>query len=255
MPLIQLLIAMTTGAEPTLRDVMALLKSIEGKVVNQPPPSPNLRPASAPQRDRSASAKRPRLSSSENCIGSWASSAVIERVLFPHDKIMRRVRELAAEVSAAYEDASEESFVVVGLLSGVYMFMADFTRELKVPHQIDFIAASSYGLSTVSSANVKIKKDLDAPIVGKDVLILDEMCDSGRTMACLKQMFHDRGAKSVRACVLLNKAERRAVEDLHLDYVGFECEDEFLVGYGMDWAQRFRSLKDVSVVKRSAYSA
>merc|ERR1712110_23790 len=114
-------------------------------------------------------------------------------------------------------------------------FMADFTRNLTVPHQVDFVAASSYGLAAVSSADVKIKKDLDGPIHGKDVLILDEMCDTGRTMACLKQLFLDRGARSVRVCVLLDKASRREVK-VDLDYVGFECEDEFLVGYGMDWS-------------------
>merc|ERR1719210_1475286 len=126
--------------------------------------------------------------------------------------------------------------------------MADFTRELKVPHQVDFIAASSYGLGTVTSADVKIKKDLDSPCVGKDVLLLDEMCDTGFTMASLKQMFHEKGANSVRVCVLLNKSERREV-GVELDYVGFDCVDEFLVGYGMDWAQRFRSLREICVVK------
>merc|ERR1712032_1072811 len=96
------------------------------------------------------------------------------------------------------------------------------------------------------------KKDLEAPIQGKDVLLVDEMCDSGNTMASLKKLFQDRGAKSVRACCLLDKVARRTAQ-VKVDYVGFECEDEFLVGYGMDWAQRFRSLPDVCVVKKSAY--
>merc|ERR1712194_766369 len=120
------------------------------------------------------------------------------------------------------------------------MFMADFTRGLATPHQVDFMAVSSYGLGTSSSADVKIKKDLDCPVAGKDVLLLDEMCDSGNTMASLRQLMEDRGAKSVKVCVLLDKYERRSAS-VQLDFVGFQCPDEFVVGYGMDWASRFRS--------------
>eukprot|EP00035_Acanthoeca_spectabilis_P008188 m.149717 g.149717 ORF g.149717 m.149717 type:complete len:262 (-) comp14247_c0_seq1:271-1056(-) len=183
---------------------------------------------------------------------AWDSARLIERVLFTQDNILHRVRELAAEISASYAATHESQFVVVGLLSGVFMFMADLVRQLTVPHQVDFVAASSYGLETVSSANVKIKKDTEAPVEGKDVLVVDEMCDSGRTMASLMKLFHDRGAKSVRSCVLLDKKERRSVA-VQPDFVGFICPDEFVVGYGMDWAQRFRSLGDICVVKRSAY--
>lgn len=237
-------------SEVTLKDVMELLKTIDGKVsaggdkLSAPDDSaarkpttdfgsPQVRPANAPP-------------------VSWADPAVIERVMYTKDQIVKRVEELAASVSVDYSNAVENEFVVVGLLAGVYMFMGDFTRHLTVPHQVDFVAASSYGLAAVSSADVKIKKDLDTPISGKDVLILDEMCDTGRTMASLKQLLLDRGAKSVRVCVMLNKATRREVE-VQLDYVGFECEDEFLVGYGMDWAHRFRSLPDICVVAKSAY--
>eukprot|EP00037_Helgoeca_nana_P021368 m.215527 g.215527 ORF g.215527 m.215527 type:complete len:274 (+) comp25621_c0_seq1:190-1011(+) len=182
----------------------------------------------------------------------WDSSRVIERVLFKHEAIISRVDELAAEISTHFAFAKEEDFVVIGLLTGVFMFFSDLVRKLTVPHQVDFVAASSYGLGTISSANVKIKKDTEAPIEGKMVLVVDEMCDSGRTMACLVKLFQDRGAKSVHSCCLLDKKARRSV-DVAPDFVGFTCPDEFVVGYGMDWAQRFRSLQDICVIKRSAY--
>ena len=177
----------------------------------------------------------------------------LEKVIFTNEQIQSRISQLGAQVSAHYAGAEEDDFVVVGLLSGCYMFMADLTREIDVPHRVDFMAASSYGQSTVSSSNVKIKKDLNLPIQNKHVLLVDEMCDSGRTLASLKQLMHDRGAKSVRTCCLLDKIERRVV-DVELDFVGFNCPDEFVVGYGMDWANRFRSIQHVCVVKRSAYS-
>merc|ERR1712032_576396 len=185
--------------------------------------------------------------------GSWGSEAVIERVLFSREQIEARVSEMAAQVSKDFAGATEDSFVVIGLLAGCYMFMADFTRKLTIPHQVDFVAASSYGLGTTSSANVKIKKDLDSPIEGKHVLLLDEMCDTGRTMVCLKSLLQDRGAKSVKVCVLCDKAVRREVE-IGLEYVGFTCPDEFVVGYGMDWSERFRSLGDICIVRKSAYT-
>merc|ERR1712232_1172059 len=114
------------------------------------------------------------------------------------------------------------------------------------------MSVSSYGLEAVSSANVKLKKDLDSSVDGKYVIVVDEMCDTGRTMASLKVMLQERGAKSVAVCVFLDKAERREA-DVKLDYVGHVCEDEFLVGYGMDWSMRFRSLPDICVVRKSAY--
>lgn len=186
--------------------------------------------------------------------GSWASEEVIERVLYTSTELQKRVAELAEQISKDYTDkATEEDFVVVGIMNGVYMFMADLSRSLTVPHRVDFISCSSYGLGTIASDNVKIKKDLEEPIEGKHVLLVDEMCDTGRSMACVKQLFMDRGAKSVKVCVMLNKAERRNA-DIHLDYVGWCCPDEFLVGYGMDWSHRFRSLPEIAVVRRSAYA-
>jgi len=231
------------GQEPTMSDVMAMLKAINSKVGGDRSLSRSPRP-----RTKDPDAPPP-LAPLD---GSWASTTVIERVLYPRAQIEERVNQLAKKISEDYAGSKEDGFVMVGLMAGVYMFMADLSRNITVPHQVDFIAAGSYGLGTISSANVKIKKDLEQPIEGKDVLLIDEMCDSGRTMACLKRLLMDRGANSVKVCVLLNKASRREAE-VDLDYVGWVCEDEFLVGYGMDWSQRFRSLPDICVVRKSAY--
>eukprot|EP00928_Gymnodinium_smaydae_P089023 TRINITY_DN73030_c0_g1_i1.p1 TRINITY_DN73030_c0_g1~~TRINITY_DN73030_c0_g1_i1.p1 ORF type:complete len:251 (+),score=33.79 TRINITY_DN73030_c0_g1_i1:104-856(+) len=239
------------ATEPTLKDVMSMLHTISDKIDKQ---------HARPETDSEPPAKRHNGGSKYDPVMranippgcSWACPTVIERVLYTKDQIHKRVDELAKEVSKDYHDATEDSLVIVGIMAGCYMFMADFTRALTVPHRIDFISASSYGLGTISSSNVKIKKDLDAPVEGKDVLILDEMSDSGKSMECIKKMLLERGAKSVRCCVLLNKASRREV-DGKLEYVGYDCPDEFLVGYGMDWAQRFRSLEEIAVVRRSAY--
>merc|ERR1712195_452544 len=148
----------------------------------------------------------------------------------------------------------DEVLFTQGLLSGVFMFQADLCREITVPHQIDFVVASSYGSSTVSAGNVKIKKDSNSPVKGKHVILVDEMCDSGRTMACLKALMESRDAKSVRSCVMFDKQARR-ICNIECDYVGLNCPDEFVVGYGMDWGERFRSIPHVCVVKSSAYSS
>lgn len=231
------------GADPSMKDVMEMLNKINNKIDKRQNPEPPPSPAKRPRPDPMAPAP---------LSGSWASSDVIERVLYKQCEVRKRVEELARQISLDYVDATEDSFVVVGLMAGVYMFIADLSRGIQVPHMIDFASVSSYGLETISSANVKIKKDTDQPVEGKDVLIVDEMCDSGRTLACVKKLFQDRGAKSVKTCALLDKHERREAE-IHLDYVGFKCEDHFVVGYGMDWANRFRSLADIVIVRKSAY--
>merc|ERR1712194_324618 len=179
----------------------------------------------------------------EPLTGSWASKDVLERTMYTRSQIEGRVREMAKKISADYPKSTEETLAIIGLMSGCYMFMTDLSRELEVPHRVDFISVSSYGMEAVSSANVKVKKDLDLPVAGKDVILVDEMVDTGRTMACLVQWILDKGAKSVKVCVLLNKHERREVEGLTLDYCGWDCADEFLVGYGMDWSHRFRSAR------------
>jgi len=211
-------------------EILARLASIEAKLDGAVAASPN-KPPSA--------------------LMPWTRST-LERVLFTEDEIAASVERLAAEIDAAYGDAREDEFVVVGLLSGCFIFMADLSRKITVPHHVDFMAVSSYGRETTSSSNVKIKKDTTMPLENKHVLLVDEMCDSGGTLASLKALVEKRGAKSVRTCCLLDKAERRTA-NVKLDFVGMTCPDEFVVGYGMDWANRFRSLPHVSVVRRSAY--
>jgi len=179
----------------------------------------------------------------------WADHALEPGILYDAATIQERVQSLGAEISRDY---AGKEVVVVGLLSGVFIFMADLVRNITVPHKMDFCVVSSYGKGTVSSGNVKIKKDLERSITGKHVLIVDEMCDSGTTMACLKALLETRGAASVRTCVLLHKAERTVVP-VDLDYVGMICPDEFVVGYGMDFAEDYRSLPYIGIVKREMY--
>ena len=188
---------------------------------------------------------------SRGVASSWAKAVLAPEVLFSERDLEVMIESLAQQITRDYGD--KEDLVVVGLLDGVFMFVADLSRKIDTPHTVDFIAASSYGLGTVSSGNVKIKKDSSLPVTGKHVLIVDEMCDSGRTMASLKVLMEQRNAKSVKTCVLLDKVSRR-VEDVRPDYVGAVCPDEFVVGYGMDWGGKYRSLPFVGVVRKELYS-
>lgn len=176
-------------------------------------------------------------------------SSKLDGVLFNEKQLRKMTIELAEKINSTYEN---EDVVVVGLLTGVFMFMSDLVRHLTVSHYIDFMAASSYGSGTISSGNVKILKDLNCPIHGKHVVLVDEMCDTGRTLACVQKLLVDRGAKSVKTCVLLNKSARRAV-DIVPNFIGAECPDEFVVGYGMDYQEKFRSLPFVGVLSKHVY--
>ena len=189
---------------------------------------------------------------------TWADR-YIERVLFSKSDVEGIIARLGASISNDYAArgiggarGAGEELVVVGLLDGVFMFFGDLVRELALDHSVDFVSASSYGLGTVSSGNVQITKDLKFPIRGKHVLIVDDICDSGHTLAALKQLLSQRGAASVRTCALLDKRARREV-DVTPDFVGVHCPDEFVVGYGMDFAGRFRSLPFIGVLKPEVY--
>lgn len=183
--------------------------------------------------------------------GSWAADVLTEDALYTEHDIATMVKSLAAQITRDYEPNDE--LLVIGLLDGVFMFLADLTREIGTTHTVDFISASSYGGGTVSSGNVKIKKDASTSVEGKHVLVVDEMCDSGRTLASLKALLEQRNAKTVRTCVLLDKVSRRT-EDVRPDYVGAVCPDEFVVGYGMDWGGKYRSLPFIGIVKRELYA-
>jgi hypoxanthine phosphoribosyltransferase len=157
----------------------------------------------------------------------------------------RRVRELGAEISRDYE--GKELFLV-GVLKGAVFFLSDLMRALEVPCEVDFMAVASYGSSTDSSGVVRILKDLDATIEGKDVLIVEDIIDSGLTLSYLLRTLKAREPRSLEVCALLTKPERREV-DLPIRYTGFEIPNKFVIGYGLDHAERYRNLPYVAVLQ------
>ncbi|VTT28917.1 hypoxanthine-guanine phosphoribosyltransferase [Klebsiella pneumoniae] len=167
-------------------------------------------------------------------------------VMISEAEIKSRVAALGQQITEHYRDSGSE-MVLVGLLRGSFMFMADLCRAIDVPHEVDFMTASSYGNGTSSTRDVKILKDLDEDIRGKDVLIVEDIIDSGNTLSKVRELFNLRGPKSVAICTLLDKPSRREV-DVPLEYVGFAIPDEFVVGYGIDYAQRYRHLPYVGKV-------
>jgi hypoxanthine phosphoribosyltransferase len=182
----------------------------------------------------------------------WANN--IESVLFSEEQIAQRVTELAAEISKDYAKVAESSPVLcVGLLNGAFIFAADIMRKLQVPYETDFIVASSYGKAATSSGSIKLKKDMSIDPFGRHVLIIEDLIDSGNTLAWIVNHMKSKGCASVKLCTLLDKAPRRTV-DVPLDYVGWVVPDEFIIGYGMDFAEQYRCLPFVGVLKKSAYS-
>jgi hypoxanthine phosphoribosyltransferase len=169
----------------------------------------------------------------------------IGEVLVSQEDLQRRVKELGAEISRDYEG---RDLVMVGVLKGAVMFIADLMRQLTVPCEIDFIAVSSYGSSTDSSGVVRILKDLEAPIEGRDVLIVEDIIDSGLTLQYLIRNLKARSPRTLEVCALLTKPERRRV-DLPTRYVGFEIPNRFAIGYGLDHSQKYRNLDYVAVLE------
>jgi hypoxanthine phosphoribosyltransferase len=169
----------------------------------------------------------------------------IGEILVPEDDLRARVAKLGAELSRDY---AESDLVIVGVLKGAVLFIADLMRELTIPCEVDFMALSSYGSSTDSSGVVRILKDLDAPIEGRDVLIVEDIIDSGLTLHYLMKNLNARGPRSLEVCSLLIKPERRRVE-LPIRYVGFEIPNKFVVGYGLDHRQRYRNLPYVAALR------
>ena len=166
-------------------------------------------------------------------------------VLITEEEIDRRVRELAAQISKDYEG---RKIRMVCILKGASFFMCELAKRITVPVSIDFMQVSSYGGATESTGTVRIRKDLDESIEGLDVIIVEDIVDSGRTLAFLGDFLKSKGAKSIRYCTLLDKPERRVV-DLKADYAGFEIPDQFVVGYGMDYDQEYRNLPYIGVVE------
>ncbi len=166
------------------------------------------------------------------------------QVLLSEEDIARRVKELGEQISGDYGD---KDLVVVGILKGAVIFMSDLIRQIKVSLEVDFMATSSYGQSTKTSGVVQLLKDLDTAIEGRDVLIVEDIIDSGLTLSYLSQLLLSRKPASIKTAVLLDKPDRRQTEFVP-DYVGFSIPDQFVIGYGLDFNHRFRELPYIGVV-------
>jgi hypoxanthine phosphoribosyltransferase len=178
-------------------------------------------------------------------------SDAVDRVLIGREELQAKVTELAQAISRDYAD---EELVLVGVLKGAIFFMADLARQITVPCALDFMAVSSYGSSTDSSGVVRILKDLDAEIEGKHVIIVEDIVDSGLTLSYLMKNLRSRKPASLRVCALLTKPARRRIQ-LECTYVGFEIPDVFVVGYGLDLAERFRTLEYIGTLRAEAAAA
>ena len=166
-------------------------------------------------------------------------------VLVTKEDVEKRISEMADEINRAY---AGKSLHLVCVLKGGAFFMCELAKHLNMPVSLDFMSVSSYGSATKSSGVVKIVKDLDEPIKDKDVLVVEDIVDSGRTLSYLMEMLRDRGPKSLHLCTLLDKPERRVVE-VNVDYTGFQIPDKFVVGYGLEYDQHYRNLPYIGVVE------
>jgi hypoxanthine phosphoribosyltransferase len=171
------------------------------------------------------------------------NDSAIGEILVEADALRERVRALGEQIS---EDYADRDLLLVGVLKGAVFFLSDLMRHLDVPCEVDFMAVASYGSSTDSSGVVRILKDLDIPIEGREVLIVEDIVDSGLTLSYLLRTLRARNPKSLEVCALLTKPERRKV-DLPIRYVGFEIPNRFAIGYGLDHAEKFRNLPYVAV--------
>lgn len=172
-----------------------------------------------------------------------------KEILFTEEEILAKVKEMAAKISEDYKDGN---LVVVGVLKGSVVFTSDLLKYITVPCVLDFMAVSSYGLSSESSGIVKIIKDLDYDIEGKDLLIVEDIVDTGTTLKYLLEYLKARKAKSVAIASLLSKPARRKTE-VDIKYLGFEVPDEFIVGYGIDYAEGYRNAPFIGVLKEEIY--
>lgn len=161
-----------------------------------------------------------------------------ENVLFNEKQISDRIKEVGAKISEDYKD---KDLVVVSLLRGSFIFAADLVRAINIPVQIDFMTTASYGHSEESSGHVALIHDLMSDVKGKDVLIVDDIIDSGRTLSIVREMIKERNPNSIKICTMLDKPSRRT-EDINADYVGFEIEDLFIVGYGLNYKDHYRNI-------------
>jgi hypoxanthine phosphoribosyltransferase len=173
----------------------------------------------------------------------------IDQVLIDEQTLQAKISELADRIN---EDYAGKDLMLVGVLKGAVMFMVDFIRHLKMPVTLDFMAISSYGASTESSGVVRILKDLDMSIEGRNILIVEDIVDSGLTLSYLADYLRKRNPASLKICALLNKPDRRS-SDVQIDYQGFDIPDKFVVGYGLDYAELYRNLPFIGVLKPEKY--
>ena len=173
----------------------------------------------------------------------------VERILYSEEEIKKAVKAVGTEITADY---SGKSPLLVGILKGSVVFMSDLMREIKLSCDIDFMVAKSYGNAAVSSGNVKILKDLDTDVTGRDIIIIEDILDSARTLYSVKAYLMQKNPASLKICTLLDKKVERAF-DLKADYKCFDIENEFVVGYGLDYAEKYRNLSYIGVLKREIY--
>lgn len=173
----------------------------------------------------------------------------IERVFYSHEELQAKVKELGEAITRDYQGKSP---IFVGVLKGCFVFMADLMRSVDLPCEIDFMAVSSYGKGTKSSGVVQINKDLSFDIAGRDVLIVEDILDSGVTLNYLKGYLENRNPASIKIVTLFDKPSRRKAP-IYADYYGYEVPDEFIVGYGLDYAEKYRNLPYIGVLKHEIY--
>ncbi len=170
---------------------------------------------------------------------------LIDRVLIPSEELQRRVKELGNEISKDYRDTVP---VLVCILKGAFVFLSDLTRCLSIEHEVDFMAVSSYDGGTQSTGVVKIEKDLKTNITNRDIVIIEDIIDTGLTISHLVELLQTRNPRSVRVCALLDKIPARTKE-APIDYSGFEIPDEFVIGYGLDYDEKYRNLPFIGIMK------
>ena len=167
-------------------------------------------------------------------------------VYLTEEQVNKRIAEIGAAITEKFQG---ESVYLICILKGSLFFTAELAKHIKLPTIIDFMSVSSYGSGTTSSGDIKIKKDLEEPIEGENVIIVEDIIDSGNTLSRLKKVFRARNPKTLTLCTLLDKPDRRVVDDVEVDYTGFVIPDEFVVGYGLDYDQQYRNLPYVGFIK------
>lgn len=173
----------------------------------------------------------------------------IKSILISEEEVQERIKELGIEVTEDYKD---KDLMIVGILKGAVVFMSELCKRIDLPIDMDFMSVSSYGKSSESTGEVKINKDLDGSVQGKDILIVEDIIDTGLTLSYLTDNLKKRGASSVKIITLLDKPGRRNIE-VKVDYLGFEVPNEFIVGYGLDYAEMYRNLPYVAALKEEVY--